>query len=336
MDDTIVRVIAMILATLSACLVLQVAPALMVRGNQLVDRRGKAVRLQGVNVPSMEWSNEGDTKILESVRVAIQDWKANTIRLPLAQDRWFGKAPFQSDKGEAYRKRVDELVDRASALGAYILLDLHWSDAGEWGKNIAQHKMPDDGSVQFWYSCAKRYANRAHVLFDLYNEPRDVSWDIWRHGGNVEEDGRTYHSPGMQVLYDTVRATGAKNVVMVAGLDWGYDLSGVLRGYALVGEGIAYEAHIYPWKTAWDEKVGTVAMKAPVLIGEVGCEPDPKQEDPLKWGPKVLDWIDRNRLSWTAWCFHPDASPRLLSDWNYTPTPYWGALVKARLGGGPQ
>ena len=31
----------------------------------------------------------------------------------------------------------------------------------------------------------------------------------------------------MQQLYDTVRATGAQNLVIIGGLNWAYDLSGV-------------------------------------------------------------------------------------------------------------
>ncbi|MDA0839794.1 MAG: hypothetical protein O3B01_29455 [Planctomycetota bacterium] len=40
-----------------------------------------------------------------------------------------------------------------------------------------------------------------------------------------------------------------------------------------------------------------------------------------------------HRLHWTAWSFHPKASPRVLSDWEYTPTPFWGAFVRAALRG---
>ena len=72
--------------------------------------QGKRVRLQGVNIPSLEWSNEGDGKILESVRVAIEDWHSNAIRLPVCQDRWFGKAGGQTDGGKAYRAVVDGLI----------------------------------------------------------------------------------------------------------------------------------------------------------------------------------------------------------------------------------
>lgn len=311
---------------------------LRVKGPNLVTAKGRVVRLEGLNIPSLEWSNEGDQKIHESLRVAIEDWRSNAIRLPMAQDRWFGKAEYQNDGGEAYRKLIDRMVADTNRRGAWIILDLHWSNAGEWGKNIAQHWMPDEHSATFWKDVAKRYANRPGVLFDLYNEPHDVSWTIWRNGGDVDEEWNgkrlRYRSPGMQGLLDAVRSVGARNVCFASGLDWGYDLTGVLNGYALSdpkGNGVGYASHIYPWKSEWDAKVGAVAKLRPVLIGEVGCEPDPKQEDPMTWAPKVLAWMEKNRVHVTGWCFHPDASPRMLKNWDYEPTPYWGEFFKRYL-----
>jgi aryl-phospho-beta-D-glucosidase BglC (GH1 family) len=313
-------------------------PMLKAVGSVLKNPKGETVRLQGVNIASLEWSNEGDRQLMRSVKVAMEDWNANAIRLPVAQDRWFGRAPGQSDGGEAYRKIVDGVIEAVSDHSGHVLLDLHWSDAGTWGESIAQHKMPDDNSLAFWKDAAKRYANDPAVLFDLYNEPHDVSWDVWKNGGDVTEKigdaEKTYASPGMQKLLDAVRSTGAKNLIVAGGLDWAYDLTGIANGYALKdekGNGVIYSAHIYPWKKDWEGKVGALADRYPVLVGEVGCKPEPKQEDPMTWAPKVLAFIEKHRLSWTAWCFHPSASPCLLSNWDYDPTPYWGAFVKADL-----
>ncbi|HWI57854.1 MAG TPA: cellulase family glycosylhydrolase, partial [Bacillota bacterium] len=196
-------------------------------------------------------------------------------------------------------------------------------------------------SVTFWRDVAKLYANHPAVLFDLYNEPRNVSWAVWRDGGEVTEkadngDPLAYKTLGMQGLLNTVREAGAKNIVIVGGLDWGYDLSGVLKGFALQdkgGNGIMYGSHIYPWKGDWANKVGRIAEKYPVFVGEVGCEVDVHQENPYTWAPDMLGYIQQQKLHWTGWCFHPSASPRMLQDWNYTPTPYWGAFARAALAG---
>ena len=66
---------------------------LKVKGNQILNSKNEPVLLRGVNAASLEWSSDGEGHILETVRVAIDDWNCNIIRIPLSQDRWFGKAP---------------------------------------------------------------------------------------------------------------------------------------------------------------------------------------------------------------------------------------------------
>jgi hypothetical protein len=334
---------------------------LKVIGTQVVDDKNRRVHLRGVNAASMEWSSDGEGHILETVRTAIEDWHANVIRLPLAQDRWFGKAPEQKDGGAAYRALVKQVVDACAGRGAYIILDLHWSDAGEWGKQIGQHVMPDKNSVAFWKDIAPIYKDHPAVLFDLYNEPHDVSWDVWLKGGTVTEKTRargsstvtetTFEAVGMQELLDAVRGTGAKNVVVAGGLDWAYDLSGILDGRQLSdpkGNGVIYANHAYPFKgdtvEKWIAKMETATKKLPVIVSEFGAEPRRRLEagaaaDVAGATARSEDWVrrvlqvlkDHEDWHWTAWDLHPAAGPSLISDWNYTPTPYFGAWVKQAL-----
>ena len=213
-------------------------------GNKVLDAGGKPVWLYGVNIASLEWTTAGD-HVQESVSRAINDWKVNFIRLPLAQDRWFGRMTNQLDGGAAYRALVDDIVDTCAAARVYIDLDLHWSDCGKWineGGSLGQHNMPDKNSITFWRDVATRYKNHPNVIFGLYNEPHDASFAVWRDGGTVTDkparwnpgqEKVIYEAVGLQTLYDTVRATGATNVVTVSGLDWGFDLSGVLQGMRL-------------------------------------------------------------------------------------------------------
>jgi hypothetical protein len=319
--------------------------------NQLLDSRNQPMRLRGVNAACLEWTNDGEGHILETVKTAINDWHVNHIRLPLNQDRWFGKAPKQTDGGKSYRALVDQLVDTCTRHGCYILLDLHWSDAGEWGQHIGQHVMPDQNSVPFWRDLASIYKNHPAVLFDLYNEPHDVNWDIWLKGGMVTERARgrnpqkTYQAVGMQTLLDAVRETGAKNVVIAGGLNWAYDMSGFLDAKQLsdpAGNGVIYANHAYPTKgdtvEKWIAKLEQATKDLPVIVSEFGAEgrgssaPDRPQrgED---WVKRVLAALEDHKWSWTAWDFHPQAGPRLISDWNYTPTPTFGKWVKEALRG---
>jgi hypothetical protein len=47
----------------------------------------------------------------------------------------------------------------------------------------------------------------------------------------------------------------------------------------------------------------------------------------------MLGLIQKHKLNWTGWSFHPSASPRMLLDWDYTPTPVWGQPAKDALSG---
>lgn len=314
---------------------LPLPPALHVVGNELQTDDGKVVWLQGVNVPSLEWSNGGEN-VLRSIVEATENWKANAIRLPVSDDRWFGRDSGQKDGGAAYRKLVSDAVEAAATRGAYVILDLH------------RYRAPTADYITFWTAAASTFKDHPAVLFDLMNEPHGVSWEVWRNGGPIEEkakDGtvQTVETVGMQKLLDAVRLVGAKNIVVVGGLDWAYDLSGILNGYALedkTGHGIMYATHVYHWKKNWQKSFLEVAAKYPILVGECGCEveklsfiPAKDQEDPATWAPDMLGLIQDRKLNWTAWSFHPKASPKMLTDWSYEPTPYWGQPVKAALSG---
>jgi len=311
-------------------------PALHTEGRWFVQENGDKIILRGVNIPSMEWDSRGD-HMLASVEYMIQVWRCNLLRIPLAQDRWFGYAPEQNDGGAAYRALVQKIVDKGDELGAYIWLDLHWSNGNQWGHYIGQHKMPDENSKAFWLDIAAAYKNHPAVLFGLYNEPYGISWELWRNGGefteNYDRGGEsgllTYRAVGHQELYDAVRSTGAENIVIAAGLDWGFDLSGILNGYALDGVNIAYDTHPYPWKDKnWDGTWGNVGEVYPIIVGEWGLN----KEEPghQQYGVDIAAYMRRHGFSWAAWCLHPSAGPQLIKDWNYTPT-WFGELVLREL-----
>jgi hypothetical protein len=320
---------------------------LKVSGNRLHDPEGKEVWLQGMNIASLEWSVQGE-QIARSVVVATEQWKGNVLRLPVKHDYWFGRKG-QTDGGKSYREVVDKAILLAANRGAYVVLDLHC------------YRAPRKEYLEFWTDAATRYKDHPAVLFDLMNEPHGVSWEVWRDGGFVEEKKKEgdedafltedekkhnkhgFESPGMQAMLNTVRATGAKNIVVAGGLDYAYELDGIVKGFGLkdpTGNGIMYSCHIYPWKKGWQKYLLDAAALHPILLGEVGGDvnkmnfmPLEQQEDAETWVPDILGLIQKYKLNWTGWCFHPGASPRMLLDWDYTPTPVWGAPAKDALSG---
>ena len=319
---------------------------LRVVGNRLHDQSGREVWLQGVNAGGLE-TLPADVQVLKSVVVAIDEWKANCVRVPMNETFWFGRSSYQQDGGKQYREIIDQAITLAANRGSYLVIDLH------------RFRAPKQEHADFWRDFAARYKDHPAVLFDIFNEPHGISWDVWQHGGFVgtrrgtDESGflkadekkknEGFESIGMQKLIDAVRSTGAKNVVIAGGLFWCNDLSGIAQGHALedpLGNGIMYSWHTYNWHTDWEEKVLATAAMHPIFVGEVGADenkmsfiPAADQEDPFTWVPDMLGFIQKHRLNWTGWCLHPKASPIMISDWNYTPTPFWGSFAKRALAG---
>jgi endoglucanase len=318
---------------------LAAAPAeLKTSGNQIVTVVGNCpVRLKGVNIPSLEWDNDGDgppptNQPLATVQQMVTNWGCNVIRLPLNQDRWFGYCGVAQN---TYRGYIDGIVNYCNTAGVYVMLDLHWNDTGTWNSgNVCsggQHNMPDNNSALFWTDVATRYANNPAVLFDLYNEPHDDTWSIWKNGGTSSEG---FATPGHQSLLNTVRATGAKNLAIVGGLDWAYDLRQI-PSFALAdssGNGVAYATHIYPWKpTPWGTYIPAAVIAAyPVLVTEFGQD-NGNPDTTGAWTQSVINWANTNNLGYIAWCMHTGATPSLITDWAFTPSAWFGVKVKAAL-----
>ncbi len=315
-------------------------------GNRLEDPEGHEVWLQGVNAGGLETLPQ-DLQVIKSVVVAIDDWKANCVRLPMNEAFWYGRSVYQNDGGKGYRDIIAQIITLAANRGTYIAIDLH------------RFRAPKPEHADFWKDFAALYKDHPAVLFDVFNEPHDISWEVWKNGGWVSEKSgadesafltaeekkknQGFQSVGMQGLVDAVRATGAKNLIIAGGVAWCNDLAGVTQGYALDdkgGNGILYSWHNYNWHTGWAEKVLGAAAKYPIFVGEVGADtqkmdfiPAAAQEDPYTWVPDMLGFIQKYHLNWTGWCLHPQATPVLISDWNYTPTPYWGVFAKRALAG---
>jgi endoglucanase len=330
---------------------------LKVAGNKILNSKSEPVRLKGVNCASMEWTSDGEGHIFKTVQVAIEDWKSNIVRLPLCQDRWFGKTDGRTDDGKAYKALVKQIVDYVASKGCYMMLDLHWNDTNEWGQNIGQHSLPDLNSLAFWKDIAPLYANHPAVLFDLYNEPHDAPWDTWLKGGKVldrpntrGQQAREYEAVGMQQLLDAVRETGARNVIVCGGLDWAYDFSGIMDGRDLKdlkGNGVIYSNHTYNNKgdsvETWVNKMNKMTEKYAVIVSEFGGTAGGARSgrgggggarggvggaDPLL---ALMQEIENHNWSYCAWDLHTSAGPTLISNWNYTPTPNFGVYVKQML-----
>jgi hypothetical protein len=299
-------------------------------GNTICTADGKSHFFHGVDRPSLEWSKAGENLSADDF-LLMASWKANVVRIALNQDFWIPASPL-FDAG--YAARVDGAIGWAEAAGLDVILDLHWSDTGTLGScdpsnGGCQQLMADANSLTFWSDVAGRYKNDGRVLFELYNEPHDVTWPVWQNGGATSEG---WKAVGMQQLYAAVRAAGADNLVVIGGLDWAFDLSGV-PSYRIAGYNILYATHPYDtpdrspqrWTPSW----GFLTKTDPVIVTEFG---DSGSNCAATYSSELIAYADLHAASWTAWAWFPGGCgfPSLIEDWNGTPSEV-GAVVKAAL-----
>ena len=202
--------------------------------------------------------------------------------------------------------------------------------------------MPDaQYAPQFWTGVANAFKGDA-VVFDLFNEPwpeygngsnTTLGWPCLRDGGTCT--GISYPVAGMQTLLDSVRATGATNVVMVSGLAWTNDLS-QWQQYKpndplnnLAASWHAYSFNYCANVSCWDSQIAPLAEQVPVVIGEFG-----QDNCGFDYMQGLADWADTHHIGYLAWTWNPwgcSTGGVLIRGWNGTPEPGIGDGYKARL-----
>jgi hypothetical protein len=285
-----------------------------VQGASIFHESGTRHVFRGVSRPSLEWSFAGQFLSAEDFR-RIADWGANVVRLPLNQAFWLSGAALH-DPG--YRATVHQAVRWARDAGLDVILDLHWSDRGDLANTSpGPQRMADANSLAFWREVAATYKDDGRVIFELYNEPHDIPWTVWRDGG---PSGDGFVAVGMQALYEAIRAEGAKNLVIAGGLDFAYDLRGIPQ-HRLQGYNIAYATHPYDfpgkqpadWPADWE----FLAATDPVIVTEFGSF-----DCATAFTQAVIDRAEAVGASWVAWAWWPGgcAFPSLIADWVGTPS----------------
>jgi endoglucanase len=330
---------------------------LHVSGNKLVNADGHDVVLHGVDYSGAEYEcvqNHGffAGPTDKASVTAMKSWDINAVRLPLNEACWNGEYYVRSAyAGKNYQNAIKAYVNLLNANGIVVILDLHWSDGYDpsdalgcvTSEALCQKPMPDAAeSVPFWSSVAKTFKGDDAVLFDLFNEPfpdkvmgsGDSAWACWRNGGSACA-GFSYKVAGMQTLVNAVRGTGAKNVIMLGGLNYANNLSGWLKyeprdpAHNLAASWHSYNFDSCNNQQCWTSQVGPVIAKVPVIAGEIG-ENDCADHyiDPL------MAYLDSKSTSYLAWSWNAYGgcgyAPQLISSYSGTPTAY-GAGYKSHL-----
>ncbi len=139
-----------------------VAP-LQTSGNQ-IHVNGEPASFAGA---SLFWSNNGwggeNFYNAGAVKWIKDDWGATLIRAAMGVDEVGG---YNTDKAGNVAK-VEAVVDAAIANDMYVIIDFHTHHAED---NVPQ-------AIEFFTDMARKYGGYNNVIYEVYNEPIDSSWD---------------------------------------------------------------------------------------------------------------------------------------------------------------
>jgi endoglucanase len=282
---------------------------LSTKGNQIVDRDGRPVRLACIG-----WNQVNDAIPLEHQTTLMAEHGFNCIRFS-----WVN-ATMQQDLGT-----IDRIVAAAASAGLRLVLDNHTNEAGHgerdnWGAQQKNGLWYDLGGASDdtdgggnpgtttdatfltdWQAVARRYAGNQTVIgYDLRNEPLDYPhMSVW--GGGSNRDIRAMYAR----VGNAIQAIDSTKLIVVE--PPGSDCRGV-RKYPLaldVPNKLVYSVHEYPGEISaqkissgpalirrMNEMWGWLVNQniAPVFVGEIGSSMVSEQS--REWADTIVPYLN--------------------------------------------
>jgi hypothetical protein len=328
------------------------ALSIQVSGRHLVDAQGHTVQLVGVNEFGHCSTGTAFYNATNQAEVnQLKQWNINFVRIIGNEDCWLGinGLPGGSLTSAGLHTQVTNYINLLNQNGIYVIFDLHTNAPGTLVSEGQQVMADEDHGPAYWTSVANTFKNSPGVILEAYNEPHETTadtnnapdpWVCWRDGCQVNVYNESYNGPkdplnwqgmGMQQIVDTIRATGATNVISLGGLSFSNNLNHFLdkdangKPYLPVDpqHQLAVSFHSYKgWgcgdATCWNNQIAPVAAQMPVLTTEFGqhdCSND-------YVGP-YMNWADQHGVSYSAWTYTKGTcDPNVTSG----PSGAWGLL----------
>ena len=240
---------------------------LQVEGNRIVNKNGDAVSLAG---NSFFWSNDnwgGERYYTTEVVSWLQeDWNTTIVRAAMGVEDSGGYL----DNKTANKERVQTIVDAAIDVGLYVIIDWH------------SHHAEDntDEAVNFFQEMATLYGEYDNVIYEIYNEPLDISWS------------NTIKPYALSVI-SAIRAIDPDNLIVVGTPEWSQRVDLAAADPITEFSNIAYTLHFYTiYHHQWLRDRASAALENGIalLITE--------------WGLIGYSLIDSEANEWMTWCFN--------------------------------
>lgn len=304
-------------------------PKISIDGNRFVNEGGETVIFRGlaiVDPGELEKRGEWNRSYFE----AAASWDANVVRIPIHPLWW-------RERGKQwYLEALDDAVRWSGELGMYVIID--WHSIGNPLTDIYHRDIYETSrgeTFRFWYTIAQRYrGNNTVACYELWNEPTNRSGKM---GPLPWSEYRAY----IEELISMIRAIDETAIPLVAGFDWGYDLS-MAKTDPIRFPGVGYVAHPYPqkrpapWVDDWERDWGFMAERYPMVCTEFGfmSADGPGAHVPVigdeGYGEALISYFEERGISWTPWVFDYRWSPQLCLDKDYNPTRQ-GAFFRKKM-----
>ncbi|GAB3040618.1 hypothetical protein GCM10025298_32560 [Natronobiforma cellulositropha] len=318
-------------------------PRLHVDGNLVKDPDGNTVVLRGLNMADPKRLNvtapargKNAEQVVDFLTDESQGWYPRIIRVP-AQPTDIGEhepghsggppepvAFTEAELLEYLETHYDPVVEQLRQRGVYMIVDFHRHWEGlEWDTPALS-----DEVELFWDVVAERYADRDHVLFEVYNEPTEPG--MWGDPTEMEGVAETWREwkETAQPWVDTIREH-ADNIVLIGSPSWTQSPEGVYIE-PFDGENLAYTYHIYAGHPvsgdqAWAEAAGNgegtdgIYEEVPLFVTEFGWETNNVSHQVLQgqtsdFADPFFEWLESSDgIHWTAWCADPVWRPVMFS-----------------------
>jgi len=252
--------------------------ALRIEGNQMVNKEGIPPQLRGI---SLSWSLWDGKKYYNQ---EVIDWLTKDFKITLLRAS-MGVQPEGGylQKSDEQMKLMTTVIDQSIKNGIYVLID--WHD-----HNAEQHL---EESKAFFAIMAKKYSGIPNVIYEIFNEPAQQSWDVIK----------TY---SVEVI-KTIRQYDSKNVIVVGSPRWDQDVdiaaSDPIKGF----DNLVYSFHFYASDPNHQEILrakAELALKQGIAlfvtewgVGESNGDGEFNREKTALW----LNWMEKNKLSWANW-----------------------------------
>jgi endoglucanase len=257
---------------------------LHVCGVKLCNQNDEPIQLRGMSSHGLQFfPNCPNAASLDALR---NDWKADLFRIAM----YVQEGGFETDP-PGFTAKVNDLVDIATNLGLYVIVDFHILTPGDPNFNLARAK-------SFFADIAKAHADQPNIIYEIANEPNGVSWDAIK-------------SYAEQVI-PVIRAADPDGVVLVGtrgfsslGLTDGSDETEIIND-PVDADNIMYTFHFYAASHGADRRavVERAAQKLPLFVSEFGTQTF--TGDGTNDFASTTEWLDllkSLKISYAMWSY---------------------------------